>query len=179
MIFGEASVSTTTGSGKNRTTTVELRRFILIPEIVVPSTTLTYSSSDTPKGIPDLGTVFSSIIVADTFSIADLNVTVNINHGRAQDLDVFLISPNGTRIELFTDVGENGLNFFGTTLDGQATTNITSGSAPFTGTYRPEGNLGAFNSLSTLGTWKLEVTDDKALKTGTIISWSLTVEILQ
>ena len=36
---------------------------------------------------------------------ADLNVTLNMTHTRDEDLDVFLIAPDGTRVELFTDVG--------------------------------------------------------------------------
>ncbi len=157
---------------------VEDRMFFLLPEILVPPTTHIYSRTHSPSlAIPDLGTVTSSIDVPDNFLIADLNVTLNINHQRAQDLDVFLIGPGGTtRIELFTDVGGNGVNFTGTTLDDEATTAITSGTTPFTGSFRPERSLGALDGLSTLGLWKLEVTDDKALKTGTIVSWSFTVE---
>jgi subtilisin-like proprotein convertase family protein len=179
-IFGYASVSTTTGSGRNKTTVTEQRGFILIPEVFVPPTPHTYSRSHIPGlAIPDAGTVTSTIEVPENDDfISDLNVTLNINHQRAQDLDVFLIGPGGTpRIELFTDVGGNGLNFVGTTLDDQATTSITSGSAPFTGSYHPEESLSAFNTLRTPGTWTLEVKDDKALKTGTLQSWSFTVEV--
>ena len=104
------------------------------------------------------------------------NVTLNINHGRAQYLDVYLIAPNGRRVHLFTDVGGNGLNFVGTTLDDEAATAITSGTTPFTGSFRPEGSLGAVDDLRTFGPWKLEVKDDKALKTGKILNWSFTVE---
>ncbi len=162
----------------NAETESDEKIFILIPEIPTPPTTKTYSRTHSPSlEIPNLGTVTSTIEVTDNFVISDLNVTLNINHQRAQDLDVYLIAPNGTRVHLFTDVGGNGVNFVGTTLDDEATTAITSGAAPFTGSYRPEGSLGAVNDPSTLGLWKLEVTDDKALKTGTILNWSFTVEL--
>ena len=106
---------------------------------------LTYSN-DAQMAIPDPGTITSTIYVADTYQIADLNITLNIDHNRAADLDVYLIAPGpgGTRVELFTDVGGNGDDFTGTALDDQAGTSITQGSAPFTGSYRPEGNLSDF-----------------------------------
>ena len=87
-----------------------------------------------------------------------------------------MIGPGNTRVELFTDVGGNGVNFSGTTLDDEAGTAITGGSAPFTGSFRPEGDLSAFDVLFTEGTWTLEVTDDKRKKTGTILNWSFTIE---
>ena len=93
------------------------------------------------KSIPDRGTYTSSLAIAPTGRILDLNVRVNITHDWDEDLDVFLIAPDGTRTELFTDVGGMGANFTNTVLDDEATTSITAGSAPFTGTYLPEGNL--------------------------------------
>ena len=62
-------------------------------------------SNNTSAAIPDETTIVSTIVITDDVTIADLNVQVNFTHSRDQDLDVFLISPTGTRIELFTDVG--------------------------------------------------------------------------
>ena len=48
--------------------------------------------------------------------------------------------------------------------------------APFAGTYRPEGSLAAFDSRNSLGTWTLEVGDDKkGGKKGTLNQWSITI----
>jgi subtilisin-like proprotein convertase family protein len=135
---------------------------------------VTYSS-DVVRNIPDPGTVNSTIGIAESRTILDLNVRVNITHGRDEDLDVYLVTPWGARIQLFTDVGGNGKNFKNTVLDDEAATSITAGSAPFNGTYRPEGLLSVADGHSTLGPWTLEVTDDKkGGAKGKLNSWSMT-----
>ncbi|SIO26764.1 FG-GAP repeat-containing protein [Singulisphaera sp. GP187] len=126
------------------------------------------------QNIPDQGTLTSSLNVAATGRILDLDVRVNINHSWDEDLDVTLIAPDGTRVELFTDVGLDGSNFTNTVLDDESATPITSGIAPFTGTYRPEGNLTALEGKNLAGTWKLEVNDDEYFFTGELLDWSIT-----
>jgi subtilisin-like proprotein convertase family protein/putative hemolysin len=132
-----------------------------------------YPSTDTPVAIPDLVTVTSSINVPGSVSIDDVNVTLDITHTYDGDLSVYLISPQGTRVELFTDVGGAGDNFTTTTLDDDCATPITSGAVPFTGCYRPEGSLSAFDGEDSSGIWTIEVTDAFSHDTGTLQSWSL------
>ena len=111
-------------------------------------------------------------------TITDVNVRLNISHTWTSDLDVFLIAPDGTRVELFTDVGGSGDHFTNTVLDSQAGTAITSASNPFSGTYRPEGNLNVLNGKTPNGVWSLEVTNDNGSsrsRSGTINSWSLDI----
>src|SRR5207253_7358143 len=98
-----------------------------------------------------------------------------IAHPWDVDLSVFLVSPAGTRVELFSHVGGSGKNFTFTTLDDQAPTAITAGSAPFTDSYRPTGSLAAVNGQNPNGTWTLEVSDTAAGDTGTLLNWSLTL----
>jgi subtilisin-like proprotein convertase family protein/subtilisin family serine protease len=128
--------------------------------------------------VPDTNTaVFSDLTVSGLgTAIADVNVTVNLRHTNDADLDVFLVAPDGTRVELFTDVGGTGDNFTSTVLDDQAATAITAGTAPFSGSFRPEGLLSAFNGMAAAtanGVWRLEATDDATGETGFIDSWSL------
>ncbi|MCF2147041.1 proprotein convertase P-domain-containing protein [Desmonostoc muscorum LEGE 12446] len=131
-------------------------------------------SNNTPVSIPDLSTIISNLAVSGfTTSIIDVNVTLNIKHNWASDLDVFLINPTGTRVELFTDVGGSNSSFTNTKLDDEAATSITVGTAPFTGSFKPEKVLSAFDNQNPNGTWKLEVTDDDSAITGTLNSWSL------
>ncbi|MHB8897479.1 MAG: Ig-like domain-containing protein, partial [Thermoguttaceae bacterium] len=134
--------------------------------------TIRYDSVNVPIGIADLRTIRSELVISDPFQIADLNVELSISHTRDADLDVYLISPQGTRVELFTDVGGLGKGFTSTILDDEAPDSITSGVAPFTGTYRPEGALSAFDGESLAGTWYLEITVDQKKQTGTLKSWS-------
>jgi subtilisin-like proprotein convertase family protein len=142
-----------------------------------PIVQTTYPSTDTPKPLPDFPSppVLSSIVISDTNTVADVNVTLNISHTFDGDLDIFLIGPNGTRVELTTDNGGTGENFVNTVFDDQAATSITTGAAPFTGSFKPEGLLSNLNGIPANGTWTLEITDDAGADTGTLNSWSLTI----
>ena len=137
-------------------------------DVITTTFTKTQNSS-----IPDPGTLTSSLTVTNVGTILDLNVQVNINHTWDEDLDVYLIAPDGTRVELFTDVGGTSDNFTNTVLDDEASMLITSGAAPFTGTFKPEGNLTLLEGKSLSGTWKLEVTDDTRIDKGTLLNWSI------
>jgi subtilisin-like proprotein convertase family protein len=143
---------------------------------------VTYQSTDVPKQIRDLKKIESTLSVPDTFTIADVDITLTIAHSAPWDLDVYLIHPDGTRVELFTDVAGylNGGGFAGTTLDDDAPTVITSGQQPFTGRYRPEGSLSVLDGKSTRtsvsNVWKLEITDDsKNGYGGQLNAWAVTI----
>jgi subtilisin-like proprotein convertase family protein len=130
----------------------------------------------TPKAIPDAGAAaVSTVNVTGAGRITDLNLTLNITHTWDSDLVAYLISPNGTRVTLFNGAGSSGDNFTNTILDDEATTSIYSGSAPFSGRFRPEGSLSAFDGEDLNGTWTLEVYDVAAQDTGTLNSWSLEI----
>lgn len=157
-------------------------RFVVLKTntLVDESTTVTVASTNVPLVIPDTdpGTIVSTLTLGPTSisgKITDINITLDIPHTFDDDLDVFLEHPDGTIVELFTDVGGSDDNFTGTTLDDEAGTDITSGSAPFSGTFRPEGNLSDFDGKDPRGTWKLHVTDDAGDDVGTLNSWSLTI----
>ncbi|MCS7033439.1 MAG: proprotein convertase P-domain-containing protein, partial [Phycisphaerae bacterium] len=90
--------------------------------------------------------------------------------------DLYLISPAGTRIELSTDNGGSGDNYTNTIFDDSAPLPITSGTPPFTGSFRPEQPLSTLIGENGNGTWKLEVTDDLAGFGGTLNSWSINLQ---
>jgi subtilisin-like proprotein convertase family protein len=146
---------------------------ILIGDI--PLTYQTYTFSNTSAlNIPDESTINSNLTVSGlSGAIADVNVTLNITQTYSSHLDVFLISPTGTRVTLFTGVGSIFSNFTSTVLDDEATTSITAGNAPFTGTFKPQGLLSAFDYQNPNGTWRLEVTDRYVGGVGTLKNWSL------
>lgn len=126
--------------------------------------------------VPDLGTANSNTIVSGVAgSITDINVRLNITMTWNADLDVFLVHPDGTRVELFTDVGGSSQNFINTVLDDQAATSIATGTGPFTGSFRPEGSLAALNSKSADGTWRLELNDDEGGDVATLNNWTLII----
>ena len=89
-----------------------------------------------------------------------------------QNLDIYLVGPDGTRVELSTDNG-GGSNAYGLSCDDADRTRFSDAasvsitSSTFTsfskGIYRPEGLLAAFagkSGAAVNGTWTLEVTHD-------------------
>jgi len=72
----------------------------------------TVSSTDVPHSISDYATITSQLLVNGVSGmLTDVDVTLDISHAWDADLDVYLISPGGTKVELFTDVGSGGDNF--------------------------------------------------------------------
>ena len=143
---------------------------------VLPTGTLVSCATDVPVAIPDSSTVTSTLSMSGaTTGIADVDLILTIAHPYDADLDVYLVGPTGTRVELFTDVGGNGADFTDTLLDDEAWTAITAGSPPFMGSFRPEGSLAALDGSNPNGTWRLEVSDDASGDTGSLIRWCLAV----
>jgi Ca2+-binding RTX toxin-like protein len=131
-------------------------------------------NSNTPLAIPDYSTVTSSLDISGlSGSITDVNVLLNISHSWNSDLRVYLIAPSGTQVELFTEVGIGGQGFLNTLLDDEAANSIASGSGSFSGTFRPEGKLSAFDGSNGNGIWKLKIIDAAEGDTGKLNSWSL------
>ncbi len=134
------------------------------------------SSPDVPKAMPDQQTIVSTLAVSGRSGpVLDVEVKVNITHTWDADLDVYLISPSGTRVALFTDAGSSGDNFTDTILDDEAGVGIASGAAPFSGSYRPQSPLSALDGQDPNGIWQLEITDDAGGDTGTLNSWALRI----
>jgi subtilisin-like proprotein convertase family protein len=134
----------------------------------------TYTNS-TAVLIPDNSTTgaTSSIVVTDTNNIVDLNVRVNITHTYDSELTLNLIGPSGASIILSNKRGSSGDNYTSTVFDDQATTAISAGAAPFTGSFIPDTALSTFNGLAANGTWSLKVVDSGSGDTGSILNWSL------
>jgi cysteine-rich repeat protein len=108
----------------------------------------------------------------------DVDVTLDIRHPNATDLDVFLTAPSGRRIDLVTDVGGGNDDLYaGTTFDDQAGTAVSDATLPTSGTafgaVVPEGALSAFMGEDPNGTWTLTVVDDAGGNTGTLNGWTL------
>ena len=144
-------------------------------ELVVPEGYLRYTSSDGSMPIPDMGTVTSMLTISDKGFIKDIDVQIYITHPFNDDLDIYLIAPDETRIELATDIEPSGYGYFSTIFDDDADLAIAQGSQPFFGRFRPEGQLFDLFDKSMMGIWTLEVSDDSESGTGELISWSLII----
>ena len=144
---------------------------------LVTNSSCYYTGVNTNKSIgPDADDVTTSgINYTHDFIITDIDVTINIDHTNDSDLDIYIISPTGERVELSTDNGGTGDNYIDTVFDDDATDLITAGSAPFTSTYKPEGSLADFNGLIASGIWTLEITDDENSNSGILNGWSINI----
>lgn len=134
-----------------------------------------------PTAIPDEQQITSTIDVNANATVSRVEVTgITIAHSYPADLDVYLISPQGTRVELFTDLCVGPGNDWteantGFTLSDNAVGSINDACPPGSGTFRPEGSLAAVAGENANGAWKLEVTDDAFLDDGTLIAWGLKI----
>jgi subtilisin-like proprotein convertase family protein len=123
--------------------------------------------------IVDVSTVAYSMFVPIEYHITDLNVRVNINHTYDGDVSMWLVAPWGDSITLSTNNGGSGDNYTNTVFDDEATTPITSGVAPFLGSYVPEELLAGVDGYNALGTWQLVINDNYAGDTGYLNCWCL------
>jgi len=134
---------------------------------------------DDDGAIADNSSTYFYVDIIDSGRLDDIDVLLDITHTYDDDLDIFLTSPAGTVVELFTDIGSTGDDFTGTVLDDEATDAIadfdSSTYAPFTGSWQPEGTLADFDGEDPLGTWTLTITDDFSADTGTLDDWALSI----
>ena len=105
-------------------------------------------------------------------------ICLNLNHTWNADLNVSLVSPDGTSVNLFSGIGGGNDNFTNTCLNQSATQSINSGFAPFTGVFKPQETIGNFNNgQNGSGIWKLRILDTYAFAdTGEVLSWNITFE---
>ena len=140
------------------------------------SSTANPASTDVPLSMPDAGTFNSTLTTSGLAGlVTDVTVTLNMTWPWDSDLTAYLISPAGTSVELFANVGGSGQNFTGTTFSDQAGTSIATAAAPFTGTFQPQGVLGTLDGGQPNGTWTLQINNDWNTDSGKLNSWSLSI----
>jgi subtilisin-like proprotein convertase family protein len=61
----------------------------------------------------------------------------------------------------------------GAAFDDQAMKTLLDGKAPFTGNFRPESPLSAFNQTDARGTWTLVIVDNRIRDEGDLLNWKL------
>ncbi len=141
----------------------------------------TYTSTDVPKTIgPGTGLVSSTITVPGNPRIADVDVSIVLNHALMADIDAHLRSPAGNDNGLFTDIGSaatGGQTQMDITFDDEAAI------PPAFTVLRPikvkpelAYRLSWFDGENAGGTWTLDLRDDTAgANGGTLTSWSLRI----
>jgi len=132
-----------------------------------------FAANDLPRPIIDRSSTYSTIHVDESAPVVDVDVTVTLDHPYDADLEIYLRGPNGVEIELSSDNGGAGSDYTATVLDDEAPASIQTGSAPFSGRFRPEQPLATFDGLSAAGSWILRAFDDSTGDMGTFVSWTL------
>jgi subtilisin-like proprotein convertase family protein len=162
------------------TTGAETQTVPLVLPTGEPGPLQSSSSSAVPLAIPDDSPsgVASQVFVAERGRIKDLNVNVSgITHSFVGDLAIDITGPDGTTVRLADHPGgpnNSGDNFTGTVFDDEAGQNISQGSAPYTGNFRPQNDqLSRFDGKSRRGTWTLRVRDLFEGDTGTLQAWGV------
>ncbi len=141
--------------------------------------------NETAQVLPPYRTIVSEIEIDDEFLIRDVDVQISITHSNVGFLDGYLTGPDGQRIELFSEVGGSGNHFDQTIFDDQAQLPINKASAPFKGTFLPEGllkrepGLSVFNGKSAKGVWQLVIRGSRNDRFGMLHSWNLRIKAFE
>lgn len=164
---------------------------LLLPSVATPAnaTGSTFTQTEPVDILTDY-VAYSALDVSGLpGTVFDVDVTLQgLSHGKADELDVILVAPNGSAATVMSDAGsETLLNHVTLTFDDQAT-----GGAPgnlISGRYQrtdvdPIGDIDFEDADATLdelvgstpinGTWELYVADESLEIAGHLDAWSLT-----
>lgn len=136
-----------------------------------------YYALDTPIIVPTEGMITSSIVITEDKEFDDIEVHLNnVLLYEIFNLKLFLITPDNKRVplSLFNGYWEES-NYTNTILDDESNAYIGDSNthAPFTGRFKPNGQLSHIYGMSTYGTWMLEATNVSDLYSGSLEDWGL------
>ncbi len=156
-----------------------------------------YPCANCPQLIPAVGT--SGLMTPAEFNVScptvsDVVIDIDATHTWASDMEVFLESPAGTIVQLWTNVGGSGDDFDVLIADSAASnlSSVTCPTAPCIGGFRPElfgtgttpdapGNaiaMSAFDGQNGNGTWMLRIEDIAGGDSGELIDANMRLECL-
>ena len=148
----------------------------------VVANTLTGSAIDLPQFIPPPftlpGTTTSSVIPITgdpSLNVSSLEVTVSLIYPTDGNLTLTLFAPDGKSVILYHDPSDTGQSFTNTTFSDSASHSITTGKAPYTGTFKPLNPLSIFDGIQAVGNWTLSVSGGIGPNGGILQSWSLSI----
>jgi Ca2+-binding RTX toxin-like protein/subtilisin-like proprotein convertase family protein len=145
----------------------------------IPSTP-PLSSANTFQFIADDGfspTRSDAKVTGLTGAVTDVNVTLNVAHETLEQLKIFLLSPEGTKVVLVDGVGGDAANFTNTILDDEAFWQI--GAAPqmdgYSSDFAPLQSLSKLDGEDPNGVWTLVIQDKTEETVGRLNGWSVTI----
>jgi subtilisin family serine protease/subtilisin-like proprotein convertase family protein len=132
-------------------------------------------TDNTVRAIDDYETTVGQLDVPLDGVVSEMSVRVTLSHTWTGDLDITLVAPDGSAVMLFDRHGGSGNDLVNTVFSDDASQGISSGDAPFSGTFRPVQPLSTLEGVGSLGTWSLEVHDNAGLDQGALQSWTLDI----
>ncbi|MGD8856955.1 MAG: PKD domain-containing protein, partial [Chloroflexota bacterium] len=120
-------------------------------------------ASPADVGVADCSSnpIVRTFTVADSFTVADLDVGLNLTHSYRFNVDAYLRAPDGTLVQI-VDGGTGAANY-ALSLDDAALIDLGSdfsdhdSAQAFSNVRRPASNLTAFNDRDAAGKWVLSV----------------------
>ncbi|TCN53703.1 T9SS C-terminal target domain-containing protein [Flavobacterium circumlabens] len=156
--------------------------------IAIPDGNLTYTTRIITVTAPFSSTAKNSItasmsdaqktaknaVAEDGTAISDVDLNINFTHTYLSDVQISIMSPEGTIVNLFDGSCGSASNTLSLKYD-DAGTAISCAETTLQ-TVSPAGKLSAFNNESPYGDWTLMVRDIDAGQGGTINSASITIQ---
>lgn len=134
------------------------------------------TTGDGPQNFFGGDFVGQNIVWTGEGTVQDVNIRgLDISYSQMGDLVVFLQSPAGTFVSLSSFTSVSGANMVDTVLDDEAATPLAAASAPYTGTFAPEGALSTYDGETAAGTWTLGVFNQLGFQSGTLHTWTLEI----
>jgi subtilisin-like proprotein convertase family protein len=144
----------------------------------------TFTKNNKSFFIPDgnIAGIRDSIFVSSNAIVSNIRAYVLMNHPHVNDIEINLISPSGTSVELHHYKGASGddiMTVFSDAADSSAATYLSLNGPGITPPYspgiKPEHPLSAFNGENQAGWWKMEFIDPVPEDVGYLHSWGITV----
>ena len=142
---------------------------------------LTFNSTNVPVMLPGFGVgqYSSSITVPVAVEVADVDVSVYIEHSFAADLWIDLLGSHSVKAELaHAFQGGWGSGLRGTTFDDESSFQLWNALDPYHGRFQPwsaNPGLAGYDGTSSAWTWTLKIQDNDPEDGGFLRGWSLHV----
>ena len=122
------------------------------------------------------------IEIPDHLIISDLDISINLTHSNVSDLQIFLVSPSGTRVCLNRyDLEQyfDGEDFINIVFNDEADVPIEEADSDLSGSFQPRDPLAAFDGEDACGLWRLQIYDTYYADTGSLENFSIIITVVE
>jgi len=143
----------------------------------VDATCSTVTATDVPIFLFTFGTSSNDSEIAFTGNnnISHVSVSLDIEHTNISDLEIELVSPAGTIVQIHSGLCPGSADLLETFSDTGAPYSSIPCPPIDNGNYMALGSFSDFNGEASTGTWTLNIVDNVAVDGGVFNGWSLTI----